>query len=100
MSNRGRHKNGEQERKKKILLTYGAKKLEKWKYFTINELEWLIEETIKQQATRNYILAIEFCDLSIYENDYAACRGEGGIDWDKTNKSFYECQKILHKLTE
>lgn len=98
--NRGRHKNGEQERKKKILLTYGAKNLEKWKHFTLNELEQLITETIKQQVTRNYILATKFCDLSTYENNYAACRSRGGIDWDKTNKSFYECQNILHKLIE
>lgn len=97
--NRGRHKNGEQKRKKKILLTYGAKNLEKWKHFTINELEWLIEETIKQQATRNYILSTEFCDLSIYENDCTACKREGGIDWSETNEGFYKCQKILYKLT-
>lgn len=100
MSNRGRHKNGEQERKKKILLTYGAKNLEKWKHFTLNELEWLIKETIKQQASYNYSPTNGRCNLSIYENDCAACKRSGGINWSETNEGFYKCQKILYKLTK
>lgn len=98
MSNRGRHKNNEQERKNILLRKYGARNLEKWKHLTIDEIEWLIKETIRQQMSRSFIINSNLCDLSIYEKDSGACKRVGGINWDETNIGFYESAKILHKL--
>lgn len=99
--NRGRHKNN-QARKEELLVLNGAKDLRKWKNFTLDEIKWLINETIKQQkeyAQERNIYARPCC-LNVYENDFSACVRTGGITWENSEKGYTECRKMLSKLAE
>ena len=99
--NRGRHKKN-QARKEELLVLNGAKDLKKWKNFTLDEIKWLINETIEQQreyAQKRNIYAISCC-LNVYENDFSASVRTGGINWNDSEKGYTECCKILRKLAE
>lgn len=99
--NRGRHKKN-QTRKEELLVLNGAKDLRKWKNFTLDEIKWLINETIKQQkeyAQKRNIHATSCC-LSVYENDRGASVRTGGITWENSEKGYRGCCKILYKLLE
>lgn len=99
--NRGRHKKN-QTRKEELLVLNGAKDLRKWKNFTLDEIKWLINETIKQQreyAQERNIHAIPCC-LEIYENNFSTDVRTGGINWENSEKGYIECCKILGKLEE
>ena len=102
--NRGRHKKNNISKidniKKYLLLNYGAKNLDKWKNFTLEEVQWLIDETHRQQ--QKYALdhgkRQKRCNLSIYEDNCAASKYIGGIRWSDTPIGFDNCEKLMSKL--
>lgn len=97
--NRGRHKNN-QARKEELLILNGAKDLKRWKNFTLDEIKWLINETIKQQKeyAQERNICAPLCCLSIYEDDFYTSVRTGGITWENSEKGYVECLKMLSKL--
>ena len=95
--NRGRHKKNNisevNNTKEYLLLSYNAKDLNKWKYFSLEELKCLIKETSKQQE--NYIKKV---NLSIYERDWCAGRLRGGIDWHLTEEGYSKWYNLMITL--
>lgn len=100
--NRGRHKKSNskiEKTKKYLLLGYGAKNLENWKHFTLEEIKLLINETIKQQReyAQNHVISSE-CDLSRYENDWSLDKTQGGINWCETKEGHEAWRYMMLKL--
>lgn len=102
--NRGRHKKNNISKidntKKYLLLSYGAKNLDKWKNFTLEELKSLIKETLRQQEdyAQKFGKPVRKCDLSIYERRWSVGRTDGGINWELTKEGHDEWYYLMSKL--
>lgn len=97
--NRGRHRK-KNISKETFLKHYGARNLEKWKDFTLKELERLVEETLRQQEdyAQKFGRPVRKCDLSLYERRWSIGMTEGGINWELTKEGHNEWCYLMTKL--